>query len=209
MNVIMMGLELASEELNKPSSSAEEVLESVKEIVNDALSPCCAAVTLLNDLLMMDKVESKKMVLEKESANVVDILLTSCQMFKLQVRVMPLYVHLHGELTIVVFVLKARTKGVELVVDTHDCPDAVAEVDVHKMHMVCRNIVSNAIKFSKSGDVVHVRCSFEQPVAPFGLATGRNSAEGVMRFEVQDEGPGLSQVSAAHLLHRTLDRTHI
>lgn len=69
----------------------------------------------------------------------------------------------------------AREKRITLQVDER-CRAAVLG-DPDRLEQVLDNLVGNAVKFSRSGTVVRVRC---RPVG------------GRVRVEVQDEGPGLS-----------------
>ena len=97
------------------------------------------AITILNELLLYDKVEDGKLVLERETVSVQQLLSKVITPFKAQ----------------------AAEKEVVLLIDGDDhlapqLANAQLTVDVNKFSQVIRNLVSNAIKFSPAGGAVHV-----------------------------------------------------
>ncbi len=63
-------------------------------------------------------------------------------------------------------------------------PAGKLRVDVQRLRQVIDNLVSNAVKFSPAGSTVWVRVALQ---------------EGVWRFEVQDEGPGIADKDRSRL----------
>ncbi len=72
------------------------------------------------------------------------------------------------------FIPQAREKGVNIVVDSSDNCKAYADVDM--MRAVLRNLVANAIKFSRTGDVITLRSS---------------ASDGEVLITVSDTGVGI------------------
>ena len=56
------------------------------DIVNDIRSSCSVSVNILNDLLLIDKIEEGKLILDKKSLNAMHMFETCIRNFKLQVQ---------------------------------------------------------------------------------------------------------------------------
>ena len=56
------------------------------DIVNDIRSSCSVSVNILNDLLLIDKIEEGKLILDKKSANAMHMFETCIRNFKVQVQ---------------------------------------------------------------------------------------------------------------------------
>ena len=79
-------------------------------------------------------------------------------------------------------VVRAQAKGLELVCDVHpDAPDALVG-DAGRLRQVLLNLIGNAIKFTKQGEVA-VRVEVAEGTASEG--------EAVLRFAVSDTGIGI------------------
>ena len=77
LNVAYMGLQLLEEE-------SDPLV--VKDIVKDSTSACSTAINILNDLLLFDKVEEGKMILDRAVVAVRPLLFECLRLFHLQVR---------------------------------------------------------------------------------------------------------------------------
>jgi CheY-like chemotaxis protein/nitrogen-specific signal transduction histidine kinase len=88
--------------------------------------------------------------------------------------------------------VEARRKGLSLIGEIDPILDGLpVHADGQRIRQVLLNLVGNAVKFTSSGRVtVEVRC----------LKHSANSA--VVRFAVQDTGPGISAESVPHLFKR-------
>lgn len=87
---------------------------------------------LINDILEMSKIESGKVTLNATSCDLYHLLDTLKQMFQ----------------------LKAKVKGIELIFDrATDVPQYI-QTDESKLRQVLINLLSNALKFTQSGQVV-------------------------------------------------------
>lgn len=87
---------------------------------------------------------------------------------------------------------RARAKGLYIdVISYLDIPERV-ESDPLRLRQVLTNLLSNAIKFSPQGGIV-MRLMLEQPADERGEGC-------VLRFEVEDSGPGIPEADRQRLL---------
>ncbi len=172
LNVAYMGLQLLSEE--------EDPLHA-KSILSDSTEACSTAISILNDLLLYDKIEEGNLVLELQTISVRPFLLKCIRMFQLQ----------------------ATKAGVTLnYSDAEHIPDSLDVVkftiDINKISQVIRNLVSNAIKFTPVGGSVTVTARFiDDGTATTILQDNSENTEtkGRLRIEVRDTGRGIAKVS--------------
>jgi signal transduction histidine kinase/CheY-like chemotaxis protein/HPt (histidine-containing phosphotransfer) domain-containing protein len=139
--------------------SQREYLETVKNSAESLL-------TLLNSILDFSKIEAGKVVLEK-----IDF-------------------HLRDTLGDVVQTLAVRAHAKELELTLHilpDVPDALAG-DPHKLRQIMFNLIGNAVKFTKSGEVI-VEVGQERA----------DKSEIWLRFAVKDTGIGIAPEQQARL----------
>lgn len=101
---------------------------------------------------------------------------------------------------------RARSKGLFIdVVSFLDVPERI-ESDPLRLRQVLLNLLSNAIKFSPQGGII-MRLMLEQPADERGEGC-------VLRFEVEDSGPGIPEADRHRLLEAFeqldsgTDRTH-
>lgn len=181
-----MGLQLLQE---------EEDPISAKSILSDSTDACSTAISILNDLLLYDKIEEGHLVLELQTISVRPFLLKCIRMFQLQ----------------------ATKAGVTLhYIDEQYIPESMDQVkfsiDINKISQVLRNLVSNAIKFTPPGGSVIVTARFivdNVSAAAGSQSQGKRETEtnaetennsenaevkGVVRIEVCDTGRGIAKV---------------
>jgi signal transduction histidine kinase/DNA-binding response OmpR family regulator/HPt (histidine-containing phosphotransfer) domain-containing protein len=139
--------------------SQREYLETVRNSAESLL-------TLLNDILDFSKIEAGKVVLEAIDFNLRDTL---------------------GD---VVQTLAVRAHAKELELTLHvlpDVPDAIVG-DPHKLRQIMFNLIGNAVKFTKSGEVI----------VEIGQERAEKS-EAWLRFAVKDTGIGIAPEQQAKL----------
>ncbi len=128
--------------------------------------------TVINDILDFSKIEAGKLRLEN-----VDF------------EVRPLFegvLALQGEV--------AHTKGIELAVEVPPGVPAFIRGDPTRLGQVLTNLISNAVKFTREGEVI-VRCQVvEQEPSP-----GSEESEVVLKVEVSDTGIGIPPDAQASL----------
>ena len=115
--------------------------------------------TLLNDILDFSKIEAGKVELEKIDFNLRDTL---------------------GEV-VQTLAVRAHTKGLELTLHIRpDVSDAI-NGDPHRLKQVMLNLIGNALKFTKQGEI-SVQVSHER----------MGESEVWLRFAVKDTGIGIT-----------------
>ena len=119
--------------------------EKVKDYLSKILSSSNHLLSLSNDVLDMSRIESGKIYLEEQEANLSDIL--------------------HDIKTIITGQIHA--KQLELYMDVMDVTDEDVYCDKTRLNQVLLNLLSNAIKFTPAGGTVSVRVA-QLPNAPEG-----------------------------------------
>jgi two-component system, sensor histidine kinase and response regulator len=128
---------------------------------------------LLDDILDYSKIEAGKLTLEHEVFSPEDVVDTV------------------GSL----FALRAQQAGLELCIDiAPDLPERLRG-DALRLNQVLANLVGNAIKFTRQGEVL-LRV---EPMGPPASAEAGAAALVTLRFEVRDTGVGISAEHAARL----------
>ena len=128
----------------KLSFAADELRQDLElvEIMHDST---LTAVSILNDLLLYEKVESNMLVIEQKSVHIFDTVVPAVKMFTVQ----------------------ASYAGVALTWDLDSLMSVYALLDVSKFGQVMRNLISNAIKFTPRGGSVHVSAvKITEPTPP-------------------------------------------
>ena len=120
---------------------------------------------IINDILDFSKIEAGKLNLERAPFRLDDVLERVCD----------------------VFASHAASKGIEIVIDVDpDIPNALIG-DSLRLQQVFTNLISNAIKFTKKGDVV-IRGGIDYQDA----ASGPGSDQIRLTFSIKDTGVGIA-----------------
>ena len=119
--------------------------EKVRDYLTKILSSSNHLLSLINDVLDMSRIESGKIHLEEQEANLSDIF--------------------HDLKTIISGQIHA--KQLELYMDIMDVTDEDVFCDKTRLNQVLLNLLSNAIKFTAPGGTISVRVS-QKPNAPEG-----------------------------------------
>ena len=122
---------------------------------------------IINDVLDLSKIEAGKLTLEETDFSLDALLTTACDMV--------------GE--------RARSKGLELVVDTDHLPQRLRG-DPTRLSQMVINLLSNAVKFTDTG---WVRLK--------GDLVDDRDGRVLVRFDVQDTGPGIPPERQAELFN--------
>eukprot|EP00602_Paraphysomonas_sp_CaronLab_P000748 CAMPEP_0185028374 /NCGR_PEP_ID=MMETSP1103-20130426/13995_1 /TAXON_ID=36769 /ORGANISM="Paraphysomonas bandaiensis, Strain Caron Lab Isolate" /LENGTH=486 /DNA_ID=CAMNT_0027562765 /DNA_START=929 /DNA_END=2389 /DNA_ORIENTATION=- len=184
LNTVFLGLQVLTDRLNVKELKSQVGSEG-RELCKDLKSACWVAIEMLNDLLLFDKIEEGQIVLEKRTVRFLPVLRETLSMFSVQ----------------------AQAAGVILETPKVDdisphLENAMIHVDVKKFSQIVRNIVSNALKFSPEGGVVTVRALLKPKPGSENLpdddekSTSSSVFDGagsVLRLEVKDSGPGLTE----------------
>ena len=152
LNIVTSGLDLLI-------SLSNDLSADMVDIIADMRGACAVAIDILNDLLTYEKLDSDLLVLEK----------TPCDISELMVKVYNM------------FHIQAKQAEVNLELENGASSEViVVEADSAKLSQVFRNLISNALKFTKKGGTVKVKVF---------LIEGKDT----VRIEVQDTGVGMSK----------------
>ena len=150
-----MGMQLSIDQIPEDTQVPIEIER--KETLVETQSACGAALDILNELLLFDKLETGALMLHKQDVSVTELVEDSVKIFTAQ----------------------AREKSIELLITNND--EAMLEsteegdgevqlalyesdevsVDKNKVVQVIRNVVSNAIKFTPASGKIQVNLKFE------------------------------------------------
>jgi signal transduction histidine kinase/DNA-binding response OmpR family regulator len=143
---------------------ATELTPEQRDYVGMAKLSAESLLVVINDILDFSKIEAGKMDLDPIE-------------FQLRASV---------EDTVKTLALQAHQKGVELVCDVHDDVPEYAIGDGQRIRQILLNLVSNALKFTKEGEVV-----VSVAVEPAEELSDSRSL--LLHFEVRDTGIGIPQ----------------
>ena len=168
-----MGLDYLADEMKKSTNPID--IERC-ETIDDISSSCRVALSILNDLLNIDKLESGTLVLERKLEPMLPFVSTAMQAFKLQATKQKVAMELdyssligdHEDIVLprsevgggglrssISSIHSGQSDGMQfgLPVMEDDC----SNIDKNKFGQVVRNLLSNAMKFTKSRLVVRMR----------------------------------------------------
>jgi signal transduction histidine kinase/CheY-like chemotaxis protein len=195
LNTVFLGMTYAKSELEELAPLSPDQVEPIIETVDDMAGSCQTALSILNDLLTFDKIESGKMTLDLDDANCWSFFRDTVKPFVVQARQKSVAISCSPN--------NARGEGGTLWTEKY-----FVRVDQHKMSQVVRNLVSNAVKFTPEGGDVRIivrRLTAEEKAAHNEEATEENpkdvatvapdptANEEMMRLEVIDSGAGISK----------------
>ena len=148
-----------------------EMTEEQRRFTEIARQSASDLLIILNDILDFSKLEAKKIEIEQEAFRLGDVLQSVVQLLRPQ----------------------AEQKSVSLV--TQGDSDAIQNLlgDATRIRQILFNLVGNAIKFTKEGEVI-LRVATQ--------SEGTGDAESIhIRFEVQDSGVGIKEEAQGRLFN--------
>jgi signal transduction histidine kinase len=123
-----------------------EKLVEADEMVEDVTESSSAAVLVLNDLINYDKIENKTLVIEAKQVSPVTLVTSTVRTLQVQAK------QANVKLVLLSNFKDESSELFEIV-----RRDMFIIGDSMKLSQVIRNVVSNALKFSATGDTVSVR----------------------------------------------------
>jgi signal transduction histidine kinase len=127
--ISLFEMRMASDDDCSALKKMKQVSKEQEDYLRTAYTSAESLLVLLNDILDFSKIEAQQMQLEKIEFSLSDAI-RRC--------VKP-------------FAISAHQKNLEIVVDL-DAPD-IAEGDPHRLNQVFSNLISNALKFTSSGEI--------------------------------------------------------
>jgi len=174
LNTVKMGLEVLKQDMMtnmKKSEGNRGGKESAYlRTVGDIVESVQAALEVVNDFLLFDKIVSNKLALEFVPVDVVDLINSVAQSFQIQAR------RCGTSLTVV---NEVNNTGIKV------------STDRHKVTQVLRNMISNGLKFTPSGGKVTVLIR--------KVVDALREGESCYVIEVADTGVGISLENQAKL----------
>jgi signal transduction histidine kinase len=192
LNTVAMGIHYLRGMLSDgPDQQRQVGLDDVCTILGDVDESCNVAIGTLNDILAYDKLQDDDMVMDKESVSTLSLIRDALHPFLVQV----------------------VTEGVQLHFDDESCmPPSLMNrcllVDVNKTSQVLRNLVSNALKFTKRGGTVKVISSIRLSTSDVAVAAGgddaSNESSELLHVSVVDTGVGISKENQKRLFKEVI-----
>ena len=197
LNTVFLGMTFVQSTLKKRtpilSGDSSPDNEILLETMDDMSSSCQTALSILNELLTFDKIDSGLMKMELEEVHP--------------------WLYLHSAVR--PFAVQARRNNIHFNVLCHGIESGwthstVLQVDQHKMSQVLRNLISNAMKFTKPGGSVTVTARHRivkqdtpetraywwrhsSSVEPESVtANTEYQSSQILRIEITDTGAGIS-----------------
>eukprot|EP00602_Paraphysomonas_sp_CaronLab_P011252 CAMPEP_0185043538 /NCGR_PEP_ID=MMETSP1103-20130426/42955_1 /TAXON_ID=36769 /ORGANISM="Paraphysomonas bandaiensis, Strain Caron Lab Isolate" /LENGTH=535 /DNA_ID=CAMNT_0027583717 /DNA_START=776 /DNA_END=2383 /DNA_ORIENTATION=+ len=136
LNTVYMGVQLLAKECAGSTFNSD-----VMGIIKDIDSSCQVAISILNEFLMANKIESGNLTLDFDVVEVTELLSSATVPFNVQARQKGVRYSCNGDTNIDPVFL---TKSIYM------------EVDIRKISQVIRNLISNALKFTPAGGRVDV-----------------------------------------------------
>ena len=150
-----MGMQLSIGQI--PEDTQEPVEIERRETLLDSQSACGAALDILNEMLLFDKLESGALILHKQDVHVSELVKDSIKIFAAQAREKSIELLIsNNEETMLDPVTSSKRKA-SMVLYASD----QVSVDKTKVIQVIRNVVSNALKFTPASGKIQVNVRFE------------------------------------------------
>ena len=160
MNAIIGFTSLAASSINQP--------EKIKEYLKKITVSSEHLLSLINDVLDMSRIESGKVKIEEKPLHLPAL------MHDLHTIIQP----------------SVASKQLDFLLDTVDVVDEDIITDKLRLTQILLNILSNGVKYNKTGGLISLRIKQEQ-TAPAGYAT--------YHFIVKDTGIGMSEEFQKHI----------
>ena len=148
LNSFMLGVNCVKDSLLNPTESS---MDELRTILDEVAEGCNTAVDFMNNLLLYEKVDSMDLPVHPQRENLCVVcaqVLNSFQMSARQLEIkLKLDIHSSLECTLSGTVIPASD-------EVHPSFVAYSNIDVAKVVIVLRNILSNSLKFTPKGGIV-------------------------------------------------------
>jgi signal transduction histidine kinase/CheY-like chemotaxis protein len=207
LNTVCMGLELLELELQDAATDTHEVVDQDEKMTEedrtfwysvtiDIKENTHLAVTVLNDLLNYDKIETGTLKLELGKVPIWDFVATAVAQFQIQA------VNKKVELKVDIEKPQKPRDSADVESGEPDCSSRLNVLgDDMRLGQVIRNVVSNALKFTPTGGTIGVTTSHVENGLPDAEPLRNDDGEfectypraGSIQIRVKDEGVGLEK----------------
>jgi signal transduction histidine kinase len=205
LNTVCMGLDLLESEFRNLKGNKDDIGDEEKvneedvdfwqNVTVDVKENANIAVTILDDLLNYDKLETGAMKLETGTVFIWDLILKTANQFQIQA------VNKNIDLKINLEKPEPLKDSSDLEAGTRDVFEILNVVgDDVRLSQVIRNLISNALKFTPPDGTIEVTASHvknglpkAQPLIVEGEVACTHPRAGSFRLSVKDSGVGLSE----------------
>lgn len=195
INITQMGLDNMKDMIiNRIDFVDSNQKKDVLDILKDCIESVDVSVGMLNDILQMEKLVSGIQEYEMIPVSLGKLIKTTCNILN----------------------AKASYKGINFdysVCENEDCINTIMKIDPTKISVVLRNLVINAIKFTKKDGNVVIKISFFVKINDNKRIYPENNYDEIdieqgkpnyVRIEIIDNGIGLSQNNISKLLSKPM-----
>ena len=155
LNSVFMGMQLSIGQIPEDTEVPAEIER--RETLLDTQHACGAALDILNEMLLFDRLESGSLVLHKQDVPVPELVEDSLKMFVAQAREKRIELTITNNDESMLGQNTSRTHDHSLALYVKD----EVSVDKTKVIQVIRNVVCNAIKFTPASGKIQVNVRFE------------------------------------------------
>ena len=197
LNSVFMGMQLSIDQI--PEDTQEPVELERRETLVETQSACGAALDILNELLLFDKLETGALVLNKLTVPVPELVEDSIKMFSVQTREKSLELVITNNDESMLDLspnVGAFTPEQSLASVGSDTPASLASslyitdevyVDKNKVVQVIRNVVSNAIKFTPAFGKIQVNIRFAPSPSVVSIIARSSSKHKMMSYKAASD----------------------
>ena len=166
LNSVFMGMQLSIDQI--PEGTQEPVELERRETLVETQSACSAALDILNELLLFDKLETGALVLNKLTVPVPELVEDSIKMFSVQTREKSIELMITNNdesmfsnaAALTSSSASSATSHLVGISSLHLYDTDEVTVDKNKVVQVIRNVVSNAIKFTPAFGKIQINIKF-------------------------------------------------
>jgi signal transduction histidine kinase/CheY-like chemotaxis protein len=152
---VCLGLKYSTDQI--PLNTSDPIEKDRLQTLSETSMACEAALNILNELLLYDKIEKGILELNKENIPVLDLINTSARMFSIMLREKT--IRLTVDTSVHQTLLSITNEGKNLRPIAIDSDDMIFG-DRNKLEQVLRNIISNAIKFTPDEGIIKIKLKF-------------------------------------------------
>lgn len=140
-----MGIKLSLELFPPTDDVSTDLIR--KQTLNETYSACEAAIDILNELLLYDKIDNNILTLSKQKVNILDLVSSSIEIYRSQLADKQIEINVANHVSDCKAIASKSDSFQSNTYRSVNADDCIY-VDKSKICQVIRNIVSNAIKFT-------------------------------------------------------------
>jgi len=214
LNTVCMGLELLESELGHHRQDdmvageekiADEDVSFWHNVTVDVKENAHIAVSILNDLLNYDKLETGTLKLETGRVQIWELVASTVSQFRIQAANKRINLNVGVEPPRLTHESGSLDNDLESGTSSHEMEPLYVLGDDIRLSQVIRNVISNALKFTNDNGTINVSATHVEQGLPHAHPVMHNGhpcsypRAGAVRIAIQDDGVGLSKEQLALL----------